>query len=771
SRLPATECFAIGAALTRALEHLHGYGLVHRDIKPSNVIFVHGVPKLADIGLVSAVDTSASFVGTEGFVPPEGPGTVQADLYSLGKVLYEISTGRDRKDFPKLPDDIENLPDARALLELNEVTLKACDSELNRRYASAQAMHEDLLLLQAGKSVKRLHQIERRFRMAAKYGIAATALTVAAAAAFLWASNQAQQAERHRLAAEQALRVSQLNEARAKRMTDLAGRRFNTLELLKRSAAASGNRLDLRNEAIACLALPDLRPLKRWSKTPQWDSWRFDSRLRRYFTNDARGNITIRDVDTDGTLASLPGHGGPLTDMIWSPDDRFIATNDKNGKARIWNLAAREATQIDLPPNARLLRFTPDSKSLVARHEDQSLHFLDPSSGVETRSLRGTFSNVQFSPSGSTFCAFTGPQAVVYDATNGTTLATFEHPENVMAAALHPDGRRIATACLYTIHFWDVMTGKQLGVSEGHEGRVIGLLFDRTGELLISSCWDTTTRFWQVDTYRELVRAQNAGNGTTFDPELTRIAFKYWDHSRVEMWQAANGREVRHFQVPSVLRQSYHGGFSPDGNWLYILNTDGVHVFDITLRRPVAMLPCRESATATFHPTGGFFVTCGAEGLRRQPVETEGGFRFGRPEALGPPGMTGVTSFTLTRDGERLATFADDGFRLLNLAQPTAVVRSAPGSRPRSMPTISPDGRWVALGKRGNRLQICDAQTGKVATNIVMSGECVPFFSPDHRWLVAAAHEEYQLRHVGSWQLALTISREGSQFGRRCAAF
>ena|SRR5436309_15914043 len=45
-------------------------------------------------------------VGTSGFLPPEGPGTPQADMYSLGKVLYEISMGRDRPEFPKLPPDL-----------------------------------------------------------------------------------------------------------------------------------------------------------------------------------------------------------------------------------------------------------------------------------------------------------------------------------------------------------------------------------------------------------------------------------------------------------------------------------------------------------------------------------------------------------------------------------------------------------------------------------------------------------------------------------------
>jgi serine/threonine protein kinase len=89
---------ALGADLALALAGLHAHGLVHRDIKPSNVIFVGGAPKLADIGLVTATISAQTFVGTEGFVPPEGPGTPAADVFSLGKLLYEISTGLDRHD-------------------------------------------------------------------------------------------------------------------------------------------------------------------------------------------------------------------------------------------------------------------------------------------------------------------------------------------------------------------------------------------------------------------------------------------------------------------------------------------------------------------------------------------------------------------------------------------------------------------------------------------------------------------------------------------------
>lgn len=152
--LPFDEVLQLSLTLTDALGHLHKHGLIHRDLKPANIIFVNGIPKIADIGLVTEVGSCGSFVGTEGFIPPEGPGTVKADIYSLGKVIYEASSGKDRLSYPALPTRLDEVPQQKELIELNEVILKACELDGRRRYASTDQMHADLVLLQAGKSVK-----------------------------------------------------------------------------------------------------------------------------------------------------------------------------------------------------------------------------------------------------------------------------------------------------------------------------------------------------------------------------------------------------------------------------------------------------------------------------------------------------------------------------------------------------------------------------------------------------------------------------------------
>jgi CHASE2 domain-containing sensor protein len=145
-RLVPEECLRLGLQITDALSCLHEAQLIHRDIKPSNIIFVQGKPKLADIGLVTrmAQDRSeVSFLGTRGYIAPEGPGTPAADVYSLGKVLYEAFTGLDREQFPSLPTSLLDAPD-RSLAELNQVVLRACEVDPRQRYQSAAEFRERL---------------------------------------------------------------------------------------------------------------------------------------------------------------------------------------------------------------------------------------------------------------------------------------------------------------------------------------------------------------------------------------------------------------------------------------------------------------------------------------------------------------------------------------------------------------------------------------------------------------------------------------------------
>ena len=153
-RLPVKECVRIGVTLCEALDFLHRQGMIHRDIKPQNIIFVNGQPKLADLGLIAGIrppDVERTLVGTPGYMPPlpERPGTVAADIYSLGMVLYVLCTGRAAALFPELATTLVNSAEPPDFLPLNTVILKACQPRPEERFASAAEMRGALVEAQA----------------------------------------------------------------------------------------------------------------------------------------------------------------------------------------------------------------------------------------------------------------------------------------------------------------------------------------------------------------------------------------------------------------------------------------------------------------------------------------------------------------------------------------------------------------------------------------------------------------------------------------------
>jgi serine/threonine protein kinase len=138
------ECAQLAFELSDALAFLHREGLIHRDIKPGNIIYSSSRPKFADIGLVTAIGNNRTWVGTEGYFPPEGTGTPPEDIYSLGKTLYRIYTGFAVDRFPDVPTELPQADDLPIFQRLNRIILKACEKDVAQRYATAEELRADL---------------------------------------------------------------------------------------------------------------------------------------------------------------------------------------------------------------------------------------------------------------------------------------------------------------------------------------------------------------------------------------------------------------------------------------------------------------------------------------------------------------------------------------------------------------------------------------------------------------------------------------------------
>ncbi|MGF1582406.1 MAG: protein kinase, partial [Gemmataceae bacterium] len=165
--LPANEAAKLVEQMAHGMNAAHQAGIVHRDLKPDNVIMTaDGTPKITDFGLAKKIEggsgltQTGAIMGTPSYMAPEqafgegkrvGPA---ADVYALGAILYCCLTGKPPfqantpldtirqvvSEEPKPPTQIN----PKVPKDLETICLKCLEKEPLKRYASAEALGEDL---------------------------------------------------------------------------------------------------------------------------------------------------------------------------------------------------------------------------------------------------------------------------------------------------------------------------------------------------------------------------------------------------------------------------------------------------------------------------------------------------------------------------------------------------------------------------------------------------------------------------------------------------
>jgi serine/threonine protein kinase len=196
----------LGKEAAEALQHAHDYGIVHRDVKPSNLLIDdQGKLWVTDFGLArvqadGGVTLTGDVVGTLRYMSPEQAAgrtalvDARTDVYSLGATLYELLTqehahaGDDRQTLLRQIVNEEPIPprrhNAAVPIDLETIVLSAMAKTREERYASAQAMADDLERFLAGKPTlaRRPTLVDRAAKWARRHR---SLVTVAAAAMFV----------------------------------------------------------------------------------------------------------------------------------------------------------------------------------------------------------------------------------------------------------------------------------------------------------------------------------------------------------------------------------------------------------------------------------------------------------------------------------------------------------------------------------------------------------------------------------------------------------
>lgn len=151
--LPPETLQSVLKEIFNGIKVIHQAGFAHRDIKPDNIIFVHGKPRIGDIGLISALSaTMSQLAGTLEFLPPElrssdSPDQVDrksrqgSDLYAFGKVVYCAVTGEEPQKWPAIPCGI---PLSLPLKFYLRLSMQLCDRNPARRLHSLDELEHEM---------------------------------------------------------------------------------------------------------------------------------------------------------------------------------------------------------------------------------------------------------------------------------------------------------------------------------------------------------------------------------------------------------------------------------------------------------------------------------------------------------------------------------------------------------------------------------------------------------------------------------------------------
>jgi WD40 repeat protein/serine/threonine protein kinase len=621
----------VGIQVAQALAYAHGQGILHRDIKPSNLLLdTQGHVWVTDFGLAKTADSAdlthpGDIVGTVRYLAPErfeAKADARSDVYALGLTLYELLTLRSafgETDRNKLVAEVLQAepPRPRQLnpevpRDLETVVLKALERDPERRYATAQALADDLQRVVEDRPIRarRVSGAERLGRWSRRNPLVAGLLATVAASLVagtglsayfaLEAREQAQHALGQKELADQQARAaedrrqqavtnlyhSHVREARALRLARVDGYRPEVWELLQQAMeldTPERNVDELRREAISCLGdFVGLQPTL-------WEDFETGISSLALLPDDqlalglSDGTIVLRNLVTGAEITRLREHRSPVTSLYFALDGtRLVSNEERAGTFKIWELNANGQWH-----GARTITLDP---LIVGYGPSAVFPFVVPYVLSPRVVARGCSADGrQFATAhgyGPPFVPQIVPQSrtiSIWNLADGSLAARFSGlgEEILTNLAFSPDGNLLAagyrTKAEYGILVWHVAT-RQVERRVPLDARVTSIGFTPNGKLLACDTYEGLLLFDTATFQPRPLPAGYAGRPLAFSPDSQLIAFYAYQRAVVHVWDLALDREVAQLRQPV---RPVRMVFSRDGRRLVIAGERSVRIWSL----------------------------------------------------------------------------------------------------------------------------------------------------------------------------------------------
>ncbi|HUL51147.1 MAG TPA: ATP-binding protein [Candidatus Nitrosotalea sp.] len=626
---------------------------------------------------------------------------------------------------------------------------------------------------------KRRVEIQRSLsRINTAAGVIVIIVIALAITAFLaaWrAGRSAHQAQAATVRAEEELWKSYLAQARAGRLSGIMGSKQAGLDAI-RAAARIRPDARLRNEYLAHLALLDYdserSTIESTPDAAEATTSAFDASLERRATVMRDGWVRVQRVSNGEQLASWRGSTLGAGNLAFSADGTLLAAQFYDRVMRVFRV--EDGHMVFELPDVVVFGFDQSGSRLAAQTRDQLVHVIEPLSAREICRLpaKGNRWMCRFSPDGATLALSASRGVELWDIDTGKLKETLDHEIEITSIAWRKELIAAGDA-LGEVRVWNTRTHRSRRF-QGHQGLVSSVILHPQGDLLASTSYDGTTRFWDPYTGHLLLTTSQAF-ARQFSGDGTRLA--YWTHTGWGIWRENPGvgyRTVHCSEDPEL--NVWHVDFSPDSKWFAATKATGVEFFRLPDGKPSGSQKMELARCSYFLPDGQSLLMSSARTIGTWRVESKGEstnttLRLAAFTPIDVGQFDWLEPGTMSWDRRRYVlplTYTEAA--VVNLEKPVPPLRLTNAILPK-LSALSSNGRWVATGTfHGEGTRIWDAITGHPIQDL-HEGNSSAYFSPDDRFLVSAGASAYRIYQPGTWTMVREISTDSGTQLPQLAAF
>ncbi|WP_020467987.1 protein kinase domain-containing protein [Zavarzinella formosa] len=626
--LPLSEVLRIGRETAEGLAAAHAIGLVHRDIKPANIWLEspRNRVKILDFGLArlaaqeSGLTQQGAIIGTPAYMSPEqargAAVDARCDLFSLGVVLYRMSTGRQ----PFHGEDIVSTlmevamhdPSPPVMVnfelpqELSDLVMKLLEKDSAKRVASA------------GVVIAALKKIEDELKR--QQAITDQTEVVSFVSAKKGTTSVQEGGNKTNSAAGSAPR------RRSKKPLLLMGLLFlgglvvlaGGMDGIIRIATPEGDFVVNTDDpdfkfsvSKGTVTLEDTNTKRIYNmKATRKASGEYELDVTdagadlsfkvKQFTIKRGEQFALKatfeprqlvpvnpppEFRTDSIVRKFQGHNDEVASVAMSGDGKYVVTGSKDSTAILWDAAGGKQIQTFKGHKGRVasVALSSDAKLVLTGSWDNTAILWEAATGEKLQTFQGTNKGVDcvaLSGDGKHVVTTSGDQAILWETAGGKQIQTFPgHTAAVVNVALSGDGKLVLTGSFdNTAILWEAAGAKKLQTFKGHTAFVKSVALSGDGKFVVTGSNDLTAILWEAASGRKLqtFKGHTSGINCVALSGDGKLVFTGTNDKTAILWDAATGKKLHTLRGHTA--QVYGVALSADGKHLVTGSKDGTAI-------------------------------------------------------------------------------------------------------------------------------------------------------------------------------------------------